>query len=165
MKKNILFDNHYNTDYEGGWLVGNVDSRGELTGSRIAFLYPDMITCLVGEFKCGTLVRAKPAKISSVRLQLGILCPQFENISEEEFCHWPSSDQAINCPLLLRDPYEEQLIEVRESNIADGGEGAFAKKNIPCGVVLAYYNGIRMTHLQQSPYEDSGYAIWLEIKQ
>ena len=40
-----------------------------------------------------------------------------------------------------------------------GGEGAYAKKDILAGTVVAYYNGIRLKAGELSPYYDSGYAI------
>ena len=43
-----------------------------------------------------------------------------------------------------------------------GGEGAYAKKGIPAGTVVAYYNGIRMKAGEKSPYDDTGYAIFVE---
>ena len=54
----------------GGCVVGRVDDVGELTGIRIAYIYPDWHTALRGEMKEERLVKAKrcvvPA-ISSVR--------------------------------------------------------------------------------------------------
>ena len=32
-------------------VLGKVDSAGKFTGQDIAFVYPDMLTCLVGTFK------------------------------------------------------------------------------------------------------------------
>merc|ERR1712004_679930 len=43
-----------------------------------------------------------------------------------------------------------------------GGEGLYAKRNIPAGTLIAYYNGIRMTKEQRTPYGDTGYAIFVE---
>ena len=142
-----------------------MDDRGELSGSRIAFLYPDLSTCLVGEFSAGTLVKANPAKVASLALRNGILVPEFDLLSPDEFSRWPSSKHDILCPPQLRDPYEAQLIDVRVSDISGGGEGAFAARDIDEGVVVAYYNGIRMSHNEPSPWDDTGYAIWVEIKQ
>ena len=43
-----------------------------------------------------------------------------------------------------------------------GGEGAFAKRDILAGTIVAYYNGIRMKAGEKSPYDDTGYAIFVD---
>ena len=63
-----------------------------------------------------------------------------------------------------RDPYESQLLEVRQSNIEGGGEGAFAITDIPANTLVALYNGIRMANSEKSPFQDTGYAIWIEFQ-
>ena len=55
------------------------------------------------------------------------------------------------------------LIEVKPSNIEGSGEGAFALREIPANTLVAFYNGIRMTESEKTPYEDSGYAIYVEF--
>ena len=86
-------------------------------------------------------------------------------LSCSEYSYWPSSSSQIFWPRHLSDPLEQQLITVRKSNIAAGGEGAFAKTDIPAGAVVAFYNGIRMTKEEKSPYEDTGYSIYVEFVQ
>ena len=66
------------------------------------------------------------------------------------------------CPPLQRDPYETKILRVGASRVEGGGEGAYARKNLPAGTVVAYYNGIRMKAGEKSPYDDSGYAIFVE---
>ena len=41
----------------GAWLYGKVDEIGEFTGDQIAYIYPDLRTCLLGKFRNGTMVR------------------------------------------------------------------------------------------------------------
>ena len=55
-------------------------------------------------------------------------------------------------------------MEVRQSGISGGGEGAFATRDIRAGTLVAYYNGIRMSQDEKTPYEDTGYAIWVEFQ-
>ena len=40
----------------GAWLYGEVDEIGEFTGDQIAYIYPDLRTCLLGKFINGTMV-------------------------------------------------------------------------------------------------------------
>ena len=41
----------------GAWLYGKVDEIGEFSGDKIAYIYPDLKTALVGRFINGTMVR------------------------------------------------------------------------------------------------------------
>ena len=45
---------------------------------------------------------------------------------------------------LVADPYESRCVEVRPSLVAGAGEGLFARRALPAGRVVAYYNGVRL---------------------
>ena len=84
------------------------------------------------------------------------------NISSS-YRYWPSTIDNIQCPPLLEDPYEATLVDVRKSCIDGGGEGAFAKRDLKAGTVVAYYNGVRMKAGEKSSCgDDTGYAIFIE---
>ena len=73
----------------GGCVVGRVDEDGEFTGicrsfsqiisyfgnlgPDIAYLYPDLSTALVGNFKSGDLVTGQVSSLISVRLDYGAI--------------------------------------------------------------------------------------------
>ena len=78
------------------------------------------------------------------------------------FCYWPSTADDIKCPPLQQDPYESSTIMVGQSLMEGGGDGGYAKKDIPAGTLVAYYNGIRLKAGENSPYYDTGYAIFVE---
>jgi len=63
---------------------------------------------------------------------------------------------------MQEDPYESSILFVGPSQLEGGGEGAYAKKEIPARTVVAYYNGVRMQAGQSFPYEDTGYSIFVE---
>ncbi len=44
---------------------------------------------------------------------------------------------------LLRDPYERSRVRVRRSLVPGGGEGLFARRDLPRGAVASFYNGVR----------------------
>jgi histone-lysine N-methyltransferase SETD7 len=67
------------------WLVGHLDSVGQMTGSDVAFLYPDLSTALVGQFENGKLVSAFHSKVISFRENSGLFIPSFEKVSVTEF--------------------------------------------------------------------------------
>ena len=144
--------------------MGPVDDHGEFSGDNIAFLYPDFSTAILGEFHRGQLVRGRAARVSGLSFLEGVLWPQLRLSGEEaEYRFWPSSSSQILSPRHLQDPLEQHLIQVRQSNIPASGEGAFARRDIPAGAVVAFYNGIKMTEKEKTPYEDSGYAIYVEF--
>jgi histone-lysine N-methyltransferase SETD7 len=62
----------------GGSVVGRVDRRGRLTGSRVAYIYPDYETALVGVFEDGVMRMGKEAEIYGyVEDEAGIKVPIF----------------------------------------------------------------------------------------
>ena len=62
----------------GGSVVGRVDRRGRLTGSRVAYIYPDYETALVGVFEDGVMRMGKEAEICGyVEDEAGIKVPIF----------------------------------------------------------------------------------------
>merc|ERR1719430_1142502 len=79
------------------WLVGHLDTGGHMTGSEVAFLYPDLKTALVGEFTNGELVTAVHSKVVGFREELGIIIPNFEAVSQTIFRQWPSTKLEISC--------------------------------------------------------------------
>ena len=47
----------------GGFLYGSVGPKGLFSGPKNAYIYPDLSVTLVGEFKDGNMVEAKPVAI------------------------------------------------------------------------------------------------------
>ena len=58
-------------------MVGRTDSKGHLTGHRIAYLYHDFKTAFVGTFVEGILEEAQTARLRSVVDDRGIKIPYF----------------------------------------------------------------------------------------
>ncbi|XP_078457239.1 histone-lysine N-methyltransferase SETD7 isoform X3 [Lampetra planeri] len=48
---------------DGGRLVGEVNSDGEMTGDQVAYVYPDGRTAFYGRFSDGEMIQAQPAII------------------------------------------------------------------------------------------------------
>jgi len=149
----------------GGWLVGRVDDTGAFTGADIAFLYPDLSTALVGEWRDGQLVAGRSSRLTRLQEVHGVLVPSFtipDNSTTNHYERWISTDSCMLCPPHRQDPYESTLVRVAMSEVEGGGEGLYARKNIPAGTLIAFYNGIRMTKEQRTPWSDTGYAIFVE---
>ena len=50
---------------DGGSLVGEVNEDGEMTGEKIAYVYPDERTALYGKFIDGEMIEGKLATLLS----------------------------------------------------------------------------------------------------
>lgn len=128
----------------GGCVVGDVNEEGELSGEAIGYIYPDLVTSLVGHFKDGVLARAVRARLTGVKDQYScIKVPQFEVETEDVYLREVSTCDFITTSPQLRDPYETQWVEVRQSRVDGAEDGLFCRQNVKAGTVLAFYNGIR----------------------
>ena len=63
--------------------------------------------------------------------------------------------------LLQRDPYEESLVEVRQSLMVGAGEGIFLRQEVEADTVVAFYNGIRPTDTDTEDWEACAYRIFM----
>ena len=71
-----------------------------------------------------------------------IICEMtFETEDSREF--WNGDN------LLQRDPYEDSLVEVRQSLVAGAGEGIFLRQEVGANTVVAFYNGVRSNENQK----------------
>ena len=163
--------------------MGKVNEDGELTGDEaIAYIYPDLVTSLVGQFREGVFVRGVRARLTAVKQHYSwIKVPQFEleegQVYEREVS---TCDFMTNSPMLM-DPYEVQWVEVRQSMVEGGEEGLFSRKDVKAGTVgrsrlcvlmlnsdslqvLAFYNGIRRKKPENSSsswqLEENAYKIF-----
>ena len=68
--------------------------------------------------------------------------------------------------LLQRDPYEDSLVEVRQSLVAGAGEGIFLRQGVEAETVVAFYNGIRSSDMDTDTedWEDCAYRIFMRKK-
>ncbi|XP_023324584.1 histone-lysine N-methyltransferase SETD7 [Eurytemora carolleeae] len=129
----------------GGIIIGEVDEKGEHTGENITYIYPDYKTALHGCFNNSVMKSAKCSEISSLKILEGELKYRVEIMNpNSKFTFSPSDYNGFigDCPH-LRDPYEDKYIEVRISSMEGGGEGIYALKNIPTGILVAMFNGIK----------------------
>ena len=61
-------------------MVGKVDSDGHLTGADIAYIYPDVATVLLGQFRDGVMEMAQEACIVGMKVNdTGIKVPTFSS--------------------------------------------------------------------------------------
>ncbi len=128
----------------GGCVVGRVDEDGELTGIRVAYLYPDFRTALVGNFTDGVMERAQAARLKTVIDDRGIKVPIFSEPEGPAFKREISTYDRVTSEPMLRDPYENAMVEVKSSKVSAAGDGLFARVHVEPNTTLAFYNGQRV---------------------
>ena len=97
-------------------------------------LFPGLKLGLYGEFTNGKMVSAKPVKISGFTCQFDMLKPQFEFYDNvNEFAYDPASTDKLSSHPTLKDPLEEEYLEVQTSTIQGAGQGVFVKKDVKKG--------------------------------
>ncbi|XP_069878215.1 histone-lysine N-methyltransferase SETD7 isoform X2 [Dipodomys merriami] len=128
---------------DGGSLVGEVNEDGEMTGEKIAYVYPDERTALYGKFIDGEMIEGQLATLLSTEEGR----PHFELTPGGSVYHFDkSTSSCISTNALLPDPYESERVYVAESLISSAGEGLFSKIPVGPNTVMSFYNGVRITH-------------------
>ncbi|XP_004073641.1 histone-lysine N-methyltransferase SETD7 [Oryzias latipes] len=128
---------------DGGCVFGEVNEEGEMTGKSMAYIYPDGCTALYGSFVDGEIIEARSATMISKDHGR----PRFEVAPNSPvYSYDKSTSTCIATHTLLPDPYESQRVFVADSKIKGAGQGLFAKKDSEPGTVMAFYNGVRITH-------------------
>ncbi|TRY75439.1 hypothetical protein TCAL_09504 [Tigriopus californicus] len=145
-----------------GFLYGRLDRSGEFTGSNIAYLYPDLVTCLIGEFANGQLVQGRESKIQDAHMHKELLKLRFHEPRGPTFMLWKSTLTEIRVPPLQEDLYEKKYVEVRDSQLPGAGDGLFAKVPLTQGATVAFYNGIRVRPNDTPPFQSRDYEIYVD---
>ncbi|KAM3937737.1 histone-lysine N-methyltransferase SETD7 isoform 1-T1 [Leptodactylus fuscus] len=128
---------------DGGSLVGEVNEDGEMTGEKVAYVYPDGKTALYGKFIDGEMLDGKLATLMSVEEGK----PYFEIVGGSTvYTFDKSTSSCISTSPLLPDPYESDRVYVAVSMISNAGEGLYAKISVGPHTVMSFYNGVRITH-------------------
>ena len=106
----------------------------------MAFLYPDLQTALLGSFENGRMVAARPTRLTDLVLdpKTQIYSPVFaaatSDLSLPVLKYSMSTRTFIADQPLVPDPYEAELVEVKQSQVPGSGSGLYAKKDIPKGM-------------------------------
>ena len=150
----------------GGFLYGIPDENGKFTGDKLAYVYPDLETALIGRFKDGILISGVAARISSCEIVNDVMTARFSIITKgDEVSYCKSTRTSMGAQLLTPDPYEAKFVRCGMSGVGeDSGEGLFAARDIPKDTVVAFYNGVRIPFALGGPKEDwstSGYKIFV----
>jgi hypothetical protein len=74
----------------------------------------------------------------------GMLMPTFTEPTGRVFCYEHPSKLSIAINRTLPDPWEAERVVVGQSKLPQGGEGLFAKRDIPKKSLVSLYNGVRI---------------------
>ena len=112
------------------------------------YVYPDMRTVFIGQFKNGEMIYAKRSKIIKERCNQGIkeikIAKPKSNAPIVRFTR-PNRIRLGGNPRNV-DPFEQNHVYVNTAS--NMGEGLFARKNINEGNVVAYYSGLLLNPKQ-----------------
>ncbi|XP_047658038.1 histone-lysine N-methyltransferase SETD7 isoform X2 [Tachysurus fulvidraco] len=126
-----------------GCVVGDVNEDGEMTGKSVAYIYPDGRTALYGSFVDGELIEARLATLTHQENGR----PHFTVQPDSPvYSYDKSTSSCIAAHKTLLDPYESQRVYVGQSLMSGAGEGLFAKIDTDANTIMAFYNGVRITH-------------------
>jgi hypothetical protein len=91
-----------------------VDEDDRAHGDTV-FLYPDHTSCILAVFIHGNMGLGKIASLTGVYKEFGLLIPEV-NVAEESasYSYQPSSSRVITASPLLRDPYEQRYVFVKD---------------------------------------------------
>ncbi|XP_068596444.1 histone-lysine N-methyltransferase SETD7 [Brachionichthys hirsutus] len=128
---------------DGGCVFGQANEDGEMTGECLAYIYPDGQTAFYGSFVDGDLIQARLA--TATTNQSGRLHFEVTPNSPLYRCDNATSARIVT-HALLPDPYESHRVFVADSTVEGAGQGLFAKVDVGADAVVAFYNGVRITH-------------------
>ena len=127
-----------------GFLYGEVDRRGQLTGDNITFIYPDFVTGLRGRFEHGVLVWATAVSIVGERCKEGMKEIMVEQAVSDGEVRWEKEEATqwfITRHPQVMDPHERKSVYVGESLIPGSDEGLFARRSFMPGDIVSYFRG------------------------
>ena len=104
------------------------------------YVYPDMRTVLIGQFRDGVMMEARPSKIIAERCNEGlkeikVSSPRMES---QIFSFERNNKLRIHHPRIM-DPFEKNTVYVKETDAK--GDGLFARRNIDANEVVSFYSG------------------------
>lgn len=148
----------------GGWIHSYLDFTRQACGEESLFIYPDLVTCLVGTWSSGRMVEGREGRLVGLLKDSGRLLSvraKVVNFSSV-YQYSPSYRLGILVNPLQREPFEEQQVEVRQSKMENAGEGVFALRSLPLGSLACFYHGIYIEDGAESPSECPDYQIFTD---
>lgn len=125
------------------------------------FIFPDLVTALVGQMNSNETASNSDltvCQVTNLGFESGIVLPGLTKCGQNLIVYKSISQTVLKSPE-QSDPYENKIVEVKQSLIPGAGQGLFAKKSLEKGVIVAYFAGVAVSDTACS---DSEYSIsWL----
>ena len=114
-------------------------------GEDIIFVYPDLVTVLVGKFGNGIMKAALSSEINAIRCNHGLFEIKIKppEKSNSVYKYFESTKEIITEYPTLEDPLERKNVFVAPSKEVENELGLFALREFEVDQVVAYYSGAR----------------------
>jgi len=132
----------------GGLVQCRPDNDILANGHGCVYLYPDLVTGLVGDWVGGRMVNTRQAELVDLDMSTTVIRLVMEIVGDEIYSEDISTSTKISIQPLLEDPFERKTIYVAESSYQSAGEGLFLRCDLEIGDLAAIYNGVRMTDME-----------------
>jgi hypothetical protein len=138
-----------------GYLYGQLDKKGQLTGDNIAYIYPRGKMALVGRFEDKYMKSGQVANIIKLTCKDNVLNVEFSQPAVEDTAFYFDlpTNVSLGTRLLTKDPYEAMTVILDKSSIPNSGHGLFAKRNISHSEVIAFYNGMQFVNEEEDIHD------------
>ena len=128
-----------------GYLHGKVNEDGMATGNDIAYIYPDGVTALKGNFVDKYMTEAYEVQVETYRCNMKSGTLEVEAYSKPKsplkYMYDPCTNTSFGGgPNTVSDPYEQKYLTLKDSNVVGSGSGVFAKTDLPKDRVASYYS-------------------------
>lgn len=100
---------------------------------------------IFGKFAKGVLISGRFGQVVGSSLNNGVVYPKSGHYQTTEFTFDPSTSSRISKFPLLADPWEFELVEVRDSDLLPGQHGLFAKVDLEDGIVFSLFQACIIT--------------------
>ncbi|KYQ92708.1 histone-lysine N-methyltransferase [Tieghemostelium lacteum] len=148
----LIFSGMYKDGYRDGNGIlyfsdgGRIETtwvESSMTGNGV-YYYPDERFMIRGIWKDGDLVRGKfeCTEKEYIENECKSVYKEFQLKFDE------STEKRISLSPMIPDLYEQYYCYVSTSTVENSGQGLFAKRDIPPGLIISFYNGTRITHKQ-----------------
>lgn len=131
----------------GGFLHGKFEENtGKVTGDKLAFIYPDMETALVGKFTNFEMISAEEAEVVGVKCNdYGLqVVSEFDLKGGPKFYYEPGSNSSFGGGKGfegVQDPYEKKWLKLAPSSVPNSGMGVFVRRDVPAFRTISLYAG------------------------
>ena len=142
----------------GGYLHGEFDDNGTVTGDNISFIYPDGETAFLGRFENKYMKKAHAVDVLEYGCDDNGLLKVTKYSSPTQhhvFYYEPPTNVSFGggAPLGVIDPYELKTVKLAPSKIPNSGDGVMAIRDIPANRYSCMYS----LYLYQQPDQDHIY--------